>query len=329
MSKTVLIVPVLLAAVAVAVVAVLRMDPTGTRGPRTGSRYAEEVRASSTIDPSRIAWEESATPMAIEMDSPCGIAVDDTGRVCVVGDRLVVLTADGAPVVRSEELAREYRALDVAGDGRFVAAGADSVDVIGLVDGRANIVRSVEIPGDGVDLTGVAVSTEWIFVADAGRNRVLRLPIEPAGDGAPFEVVDDGFFVPSTMDLTVSPVDELFTVDPGRHRVQLRDRYGDVVRAFGQLGTEVADFHGCCNPVAIAVTEGGQIVTAEKGLAATRVKVYAPDGELDSVVAGPDRFDERPDGPPIVLDVAVDPAGRVLVLDPARRQVRVFERRSR
>jgi hypothetical protein len=65
-------------------------------------------------------------------------------------------------------------------------------------------------------------------------------------------------------------------------------------------------------------------VAAEKGLAATRVKVYGVDGKLDNLVANLDAFDERPDGPAIVLDVAVDSQGRVLVLDPARRQVRTF-----
>mgnify|MGYP001826318076 CR=1 FL=1 len=69
--------------------------------------------------------------------------------------------------------------------------------------------------------------------------------------------------------------------------------------------------------------------TAEKGLAATRVKVYDAKGGLESVVAPPGLFDERPNGPVIVLDVAIDSAGRVLVLDPSRRQVRVFTPRTR
>ena len=131
------------------------------------------------------------------------------------------------------------------------------------------------------------------------------------------------------MELTVSPAGELLTVDPGRHRVQVRDRYGDVVSWFGRQGGKLADFHGCCNPIAIAVMPDRRVVTAEKGVATTRVKVYDRGGVLDSVVAGPDRFDYRPDGPPILLDVALDAQGRILVLDPSRKQVRVFTRKAR
>ena len=79
----------------------------------------------------------------------------------------------------------------------------------------------------------------------------------------------------------------------------------------------------------VATFPDGRTVTAEKGLAATRVKVYTAAGELETVVAAPDRFDELPNGPLILLDVAVDAAGRVVVLDPNRRQVRVFTPRER
>jgi hypothetical protein len=51
--------------------------------------------------------------------------------------------------------------------------------------------------------------------------------------------------------------------------------------------------------------------------------VYKSDGALAAVVAGPDEFDEAVQG----LDLAVDSTGRVIVLDPARGQVRLFEER--
>lgn len=61
-------------------------------------------------------------------------------------------------------------------------------------------------------------------------------------------------------------------------------------------------------------------MTSEKGLC--RVKIHAASGALVEVVAAPERFDDDT----VNLDLAVDPAGRVLVLDPKRRQVRVFVR---
>jgi len=77
-------------------------------------------------------------------------------------------------------------------------------------------------------------------------------------------------------------------------------------------------FCGCCNPSHIALFPDGRFVTSEKGL--PRVKVYDAKGVFVGLVAGPDMFAEDAVG----LDLAVDSRGRILVLDPARRMVRVF-----
>ncbi len=90
-------------------------------------------------------------------------------------------------------------------------------------------------------------------------------------------------------------------------------------------------FCGCCNPVNFAVLPDGGFVTCEKGL--PRVKIHDADGVFASVVAGPEGFAEnwrvcilnalsncQTGG----LDVAVDSMGRILVLDPVERVVRIF-----
>jgi len=77
-------------------------------------------------------------------------------------------------------------------------------------------------------------------------------------------------------------------------------------------------FAGCCNPSHFALLPGGGFVTSEKGL--PRVKEYSPDGTLRTVVAGSEGFAPGSVG----LDLATDPGGRVYVLDPVARAVRVF-----
>jgi hypothetical protein len=81
---------------------------------------------------------------------------------------------------------------------------------------------------------------------------------------------------------------------------------------------DIEGFCGCCNPTHFAFLPDGSFVTSEKGI--PRVKVYDRLGRLAAVVAGPDRFREGVQG----LDLAVDQTERILVLDPARRAVRVF-----
>jgi predicted ribosome-associated RNA-binding protein Tma20 len=53
------------------------------------------------------------------------------------------------------------------------------------------------------------------------------------------------------------------------------------------------------------------------------VKRYDPAGGFDCVVAGAELF--RPGT--VGLDLAVDEQDRILVLDPVRRVVRIFERK--
>ena len=73
------------------------------------------------------------------------------------------------------------------------------------------------------------------------------------------------------------------------------------------------------------------MVTAEKGI--PWVKLFSAEGAFLGLVAPPQTFthtptileETRPDHKLPALDVAADSRGRVLVLDPAARRVRVFE----
>ena len=85
----------------------------------------------------------------------------------------------------------------------------------------------------------------------------------------------------------------------------------------------VEGFCGCCNPTHFVVREDGSFVTSEKGI--ERVKIHGPDGSLVGVVAPPELF--RPDTRGLAL--AVDEAGRILVLDPEQARVRVFVLREK
>jgi hypothetical protein len=103
---------------------------------------------------------------------------------------------------------------------------------------------------------------------------------------------------------------------------------------WGEAGSTIDDFFGCCNPSQFAVLPSGSIVTSEKGV--PRVKVYSEFGEFECVVAGPQQLDvaEAELGDPrsvqakAVFDVAADSQGRVLVLDPRKKSVRIFTRNS-
>ena len=93
-------------------------------------------------------------------------------------------------------------------------------------------------------------------------------------------------------------------------------------KSWGEYGTEIDEFCGCCNPSHFAILEDGSFVTSEKGI--PRVKVYDHQGQLVAVVAQPSQFRAGTVG----LDLAVDAAGRIYVLDPAQKEVRVFAKKE-
>jgi len=95
---------------------------------------------------------------------------------------------------------------------------------------------------------------------------------------------------------------------------------GSMRSFWSRTAMTVDGFSGCCNPSHAAVLQDGSFVTAEKGL--VRVKIHNRAGEFVCLVAAPDQFDKGTVG----LDLAVDSNGRIHVLDPKRKQVRIFEK---
>jgi hypothetical protein len=111
----------------------------------------------------------------------------------------------------------------------------------------------------------------------------------------------------------------IWVVNTGRYRLENFTLDGVFKKSWGFFSEEIEGFCGCCNPTHIALLSDGSIVTAEKEI--VRVKVYRPDGTLYGFVAGDDLFEEKKIG----LDLAVDSRDRILVLDPTKRSVRIFQ----
>ena len=130
-----------------------------------------------------------------------------------------------------------------------------------------------------------------------------------------------GFGIPSPyFDVAVGPQGLLHVVNPGLLRIEAYTFAGKWVSQWGEASSKVDGFNGCCNPSHFAFLSDGRFVTAEKGT--SRVKVSSRKGELQCVVAGPQTVPKLP------ADICVDGHDRVLILDAARRGVRVFEYRG-
>jgi len=326
-TKNLLISLAVLAAVVVAVWAALSLDPTGEQGAGTGRDYDKDFQKLKKFDLSLVKWAESLPAMPTGMDLPVALAVLDDENICVAGDKaIVILSADGKEV-RRVDLPFAPQALATTEKTIYIAA-RNAIAVL-TTDGQEQ-ARWAPL-GDKAHLTSLAVSDEYVYAADAGGRVVMRYNRKTGkrtykngrADSGAFL---SGFNVPSPhLDVALTGDGNLLTVDPGRSLVQLRDVYGDVLKSWGTEGSGITKFYGCCNPAAIAPLADGSVVTYEKTL--QRVKVYSPEGKLSNVAAGPNEFTDQPTDTNVVPDIAVDRNGRILVLDPIRKVVRIFKRK--
>jgi sugar lactone lactonase YvrE len=119
------------------------------------------------------------------------------------------------------------------------------------------------------------------------------------------------------LDGDVAADGSIFLAHLGAHRVDVFDPAGNAKTLFGTYGKELAQFTGCCNPVSLALTADGNIVTTEK--TTPRVKVYKPDGTLLAAIS------EESFSPACgQMDVAVDAKGNIYVADDGAQVVKVF-----
>ena len=289
-----------------------------------GPAFTLDMTALRRVEPKWLTWIERA-PIRLDLANPIGLAALPDGAVAVVAARrLIVFEPDGR-TRREIELEEAGRCVAAARNGELAVGFASRLAVYGT-DGRLKTETS-EL-GEEAILTSVAVTSNRLFAADAGQrivwvfDRTGRL-LRRVGERDPARGVE-GLVVPSPhLDVWADDDGTVWVTNPGNLRLERFSADGAPLRKWGAAGFEIERFCGCCNPTDFTRLPGGAFVTSEKGL--PRVKVHDPDGRLTSVVAGPADFDANANG----LDVAADPKGRVMVLDAGRRQIRVFEPKTR
>ena len=322
-------------AVVVAIAAVARLDVFGRKGSRLGKGFQYNIEDLVKVDPKLILYEERGGPIQTGFTASHGVVADPKGAIYVAGDRAIRKLSDQGAVLGQIDLAGEPGCLAVLADGTVYAGLKDHVEIY---DGQGQRQGSWDSLGPNAHLTSIAVSGQDVFVADAGNRIVIRydtsgnLVTEIGKKDSSRNV--PGFVIPSPyFDLLVSQDGLLRVVNPGRRRVEAYTFDGDIEFWWGTSSVAIEGFVGCCNPVNIATLPDGGYVTCEKGL--TRVKVYNSDGEFVGVVAAPRQLVRDGDLRVCDLpeecqaggfDVAVDPAGRVLVLDTIKNVVRIFSK---
>ena len=256
----------------------------------------------------------------LEMHHVFGLAVGPDDNIYVSGDEAIhIFSRDG--IHQSTISVDEPVHCIAVENNRDVYAGMnDHVEVYDL-DG----IKKAEwdSPEDEAIFTSIALSDDYVFVADAGNLIVWKFDktgnlLQRIGDRDENKDVP-GFIIPSPyFDVAVDFDGFLWAANTGRHSLENYTLDGGFRTSWGEFSMDIKGFCGCCNPSHFIVLEDGSFITSEKGIA--RVKVHNQLGEMVSVVAGPDKFVEGTVG----LDLAVDSAQRIFVLDPKQKLVRIF-----
>jgi sugar lactone lactonase YvrE len=271
------------------------------------------------VDPQLLRYHQTGL-IDTGFETPRGIALALDNTLYVAGDSAIrAFDADGRQQAETTLSGAPY-CLTTDETGAIYAGLRDHVEVY-EAEGQMRS-RWVSL-GENAYLTSIAVDGENVWVADAGNRAVVRY--NPSGEvvttltGRDGSADSLGFIVPSAhFDVATTAGGMLIVTNPGRRRVELRAGDGKLQSFWGQASQTIEGFCGCCNPTDIALLPDGRVVTSEKGL--PRVKIYNAEGSLECVVAAPDEFSARARG----LDLAVAEDGRIMVLDPPARAVRIF-----
>jgi hypothetical protein len=326
----------------VGVIAVLRFDATGERGSGLGSDFEYNIDELSKIDPSLIIYKEDTLPVKTGFSITRAVAADETGTIYIAGDNAIRVFDDKGVDLSEIVLKSEPRCLAIENEENNMAIYIGMKDHIEIYRG-GKLSKTWQGLGDKAVMTSVAVSDENVFAADAGNRVVIRYDkngsiVNKIGEKDESRNIP-GFVIPSPyFDLAVGRDGLLRVVNPGKQKIEAYTFAGDLEFSWGEYSNGIEGFCGCCNPVNFAILQGKEpsgeedcFITCEKGL--TRVKVYNNEGRFMGVVAGPAQLIEG--GKAEVcsspeqcqmggFDVAVDSAGRVIVLDTIKNIVRIY-----
>ncbi len=269
----------------------------------------------------KIAYEEHKT-IPLTLKESYAIAIDANDKLYVSGDRtLLIFDRDGRrkAVITLDQ---PVSALDVDANGDIYCAAGEHIEVL---DSTGVKKARWEDLGDDAILTSIAVGEADVYAADAGQLLVWRFNKD--GDilgkiGEKDEARDiPGFIIPSPyFDVLIDADGFLWAINTGRHQFENYFPDGGLRSSWARTSMTVDGFSGCCNPSHVALLPDGSFVTSEKGI--PRVKIHNRIGEFVCLVAAANQFDRGTVG----LDLAVDSQARIYVLDPKRRQVRIFRK---
>jgi len=137
-----------------------------------------------------------------------------------------------------------------------------------------------EACSDNSDYCALTTTKEYVFVTDAENKNIVQY--DKQGRLVRFIKSPEGFIIPSYAFDIISINDTIYCSNSGRHRIESYTLEGEFITSFGKSGAGAGAFAGCCNPVYLAKSSNGHILTSEKGN--PRISCYGRDGKFRMIL---------------------------------------------
>ncbi len=314
------IIVIFLIVVTLIIIGVVVFDFSSSRpDKRKGNPYEYSVDEYKSVNKNLVKYKE-IKQIKINAEKPHALSYSDNKIYCLADNYLQVLNLSGKQLLK-KTFNDIPRCVTQMGKDKIVVGFKNYISIITK---NGKIVQT-SAPETGKSIfTSVDFNEPTIYIADAGERKVLlyNLKAEKIGEfeGESGASVLHGFIIPSPyFDLAVNKKNELWVVNPGMHALQNYLDDGSLMDFWEKSSIEIDGFSGCCNPAHFTFLPNGNFVTSEKGL--VRIKEYSPTGELISVVAPPEKFEENGQAP----DLTSDENGTILALDFDKKVIRFFE----
>jgi hypothetical protein len=291
----------------------------------TESCCDDEIREMKQIDTTQLGFYRSKT-WETGIKGLTGISVSEN-RVVVCGNKLIAVFDTTGSRIGSFSIDSASTCVAVYDNDIFTGMGpsASKYDFAGRLTARFNA------PFDGSYITSITANSEYVFMADAGKRRILKFTksgnlVQEIGKKDSISG-SEGFVIPSPyFDVAYGGFNDLWIVNPGKCQVENYSISGVKRTDWGDELPDDQRFTGCCNPAHFALLPDGSFVTYEKGN--DKIKVFDHTGKFRSLVAGAGSFKGKPDfllsRNNLVKDIATDLSGRIYILD-AYNRINVFQ----
>ncbi len=245
-----------------------------------------------------------------------GLATDRQGSLYAAGDSEIKVFDTAGRLKRSWAVARPAHSVAVTDDGSVYVGQEGQIEIFDTSGKPLRAWRNTGILGR---ITAIGFLKDGVLAADTADRAIRRFD----RDGAFLNKIGknnsvNGFLIPNgVLDFAVDAHGMIYAANPGKHRVERYSPDGALLGHIGRFdGNDPAGFTGCCNPTNIAVSD--RIYVTEK--AVPRAKAYDFSGNLLAVIAS-DVFDANVKN----MSIAVDPKGRVYVVDTVKLAIMAFE----